>query len=445
MPDAITSERPICFVISPIGDRGSDTRRLSDDLFELIVEPALEKYRYEVLRADKIFESGDINSQIISLIQSAQLCVIDLSDHNPNVYYEAGRRHEAGLPSIQLIRDEQSIPFDLAGLRTIKYDVTDARRIRETQLEIQQYIDQVKDSRRSDASGVSLSSIAATLGKISRRLDSMTVATRSFGSATATERESLAIDLISPETGITQIGRHPREQFIESVAIGDLSGALQAYLRWRPLLDPGSDEFISVPGLLAGAGISEAFTPLFSYLSQGDLSLHDPEALVAGFASIVSFFIYRDEELEGVDEMKLVAERILSEDRLSDRDRAGVENQLQRILFGAHQLEEALEHALAATSLDPEEPAYWYNLSLVYEALDRNDEAAHAIEQVAKLRKPTARDLSQIIEIYYKVGRVDEARSHFDQLKTLDPTKAGLLQYRLKTEGTLPEAGLTGS
>lgn len=43
-----------CFVISRIGDEGSDIRKHADDVFGLLIQPALEKYGIEPIRADHI-------------------------------------------------------------------------------------------------------------------------------------------------------------------------------------------------------------------------------------------------------------------------------------------------------------------------------------------------------------------------------------------------------
>ena len=67
-----------CFVVSPIGDKDTDIRRRSDDLFDLIIEPALEKYDFDITRADKLTTVAHITSEIIELIQNCDLCFIDI-------------------------------------------------------------------------------------------------------------------------------------------------------------------------------------------------------------------------------------------------------------------------------------------------------------------------------------------------------------------------------
>jgi len=164
--------KPICFVISPIGDDDSETRKSADDVFDLIIKPAVEKYAFEVIRADKIPSSGSITEDVIRLVQEAELCIVDLTEHNPNVFYECGRRHETGKPIIQIIhKREEKIPFDLAGIITIKYDLADLRAARKAVITIQEYIDRSSSAGFEERkSGVSLAAISDALSRIERKL-----------------------------------------------------------------------------------------------------------------------------------------------------------------------------------------------------------------------------------------------------------------------------------
>jgi hypothetical protein len=51
--------------------------------------------------------------------------VADLSFHNPNVFYELCLRHVTGKPTLHLIREKDSIPFDVNNFNTIKIDTAD--------------------------------------------------------------------------------------------------------------------------------------------------------------------------------------------------------------------------------------------------------------------------------------------------------------------------------
>ena len=59
---------------------------------------------YEVTRADKIAESGIINSQIIQRIVEDELLIADLTDMNANVFYELAIRHSIRKPFVQIMQ-----------------------------------------------------------------------------------------------------------------------------------------------------------------------------------------------------------------------------------------------------------------------------------------------------------------------------------------------------
>lgn len=112
-----------CFVICPIGSEGSEIRKQADDSLKYIIEPACEGY--EVVRADKISDSGMITQSIIEHLLTDDIAIVDLTGHNPNVFYELAIRHSFGLPAIQITRDSlSSIPFDVHNVRTIQYDLS---------------------------------------------------------------------------------------------------------------------------------------------------------------------------------------------------------------------------------------------------------------------------------------------------------------------------------
>lgn len=115
----------ICFYISPIGEEDTDHRRHADLFLGSLVEPALEEFHLKVVRADKIDKPGMITKQILEYILKSKLVIADLSFHNPNVFYELSLRHVSRLPTVQVIRKCDQIPFDLEQFRTIKIDTTD--------------------------------------------------------------------------------------------------------------------------------------------------------------------------------------------------------------------------------------------------------------------------------------------------------------------------------
>ena len=111
-----------CFVISPIGEPGSATRTRANKVLSRIIRPAVEECGYTVFRADEIDQPGIITSHIVSHIIKDSLVIADLTEWNPNVFYELGICHALGKPLIQLIAKGEPLPFDVAVMRTIFVD-----------------------------------------------------------------------------------------------------------------------------------------------------------------------------------------------------------------------------------------------------------------------------------------------------------------------------------
>lgn len=114
-----------CFVISPIGQEGSETRKRADQVFKHIITPVCEKCGYKPVRVDKINDTDTINQTIIDHLRESELVIADLTEHNPNAFYETGYRSAIGKPIIQLMEHGYALPFDVAGIRTIFYKLTD--------------------------------------------------------------------------------------------------------------------------------------------------------------------------------------------------------------------------------------------------------------------------------------------------------------------------------
>lgn len=115
-------KKGICFVIAPIGEEGSETRQRSDQVLKHIISPVVKNCGYEPVRADNISEPGLITSQVIGHLLDDPLVIADLTDRNPNVFYELAIRHAVRKPIVQLIQTGDSIPFDVAQIRTIQLD-----------------------------------------------------------------------------------------------------------------------------------------------------------------------------------------------------------------------------------------------------------------------------------------------------------------------------------
>jgi len=129
-------EKKSCFVIAPIGDPDSETRKRSDQVLKHVITPPVHDCGYEPTRADQISEPGMITSQVIQRIVDDDLVVADLTERNPNVFYELANRHAIRKPLVQLIKKGEQIPFDVAGTRTVHVDHHDLDSVEEAKKEI---------------------------------------------------------------------------------------------------------------------------------------------------------------------------------------------------------------------------------------------------------------------------------------------------------------------
>lgn len=119
-------QKPTCFVIAPIGAEGTETHKRSDQVLKHMIEPAASACGFQALRADRISESGTITDQVIQRIIKAPLVIADLSEHNPNVFYELAIRHALRRPYVQMIHKSfLPIPFDLSLTRTVIFNHQD--------------------------------------------------------------------------------------------------------------------------------------------------------------------------------------------------------------------------------------------------------------------------------------------------------------------------------
>ncbi|WP_051301929.1 hypothetical protein [Sedimenticola selenatireducens] len=150
-----------CFIITPIGDEGSDQRKHADAMLKHLITPVLKEAGIDVVRADNISKPGHVTKQVVEHIAYSRLCITDLSFGNQNAHYELGIRHAFKLPSIQIIRKGDKIPFDVQQGRTIIIDTSDPYtimdRIASARAELTEHVRALLDSKeKTDESPVSM-------------------------------------------------------------------------------------------------------------------------------------------------------------------------------------------------------------------------------------------------------------------------------------------------
>jgi|RhiMetdeSRZDD1v2_1073273.scaffolds.fasta_scaffold444001_2 hypothetical protein len=122
LQQAVSKPKNQIFVVMQFGDP------LLDSAYEGVIKPLGSEFGYKVLRVDEIQDSGHITSQILESIASSKIVLIELTGERPNCYYEAGYAHALGKEIVFCIHTNDTVHFDLAGYRFIRWGTEAALR-----------------------------------------------------------------------------------------------------------------------------------------------------------------------------------------------------------------------------------------------------------------------------------------------------------------------------
>jgi nucleoside 2-deoxyribosyltransferase len=123
-----------CFIIGPMKDGAQRENTRLRRLAKEVIQPLLD----EIERRDQIryivrtpwdLGGNHIMNDVIYHIDRADLVVADLTDSNPNVFYELGLCHALGRACIAVLEDDQTqtIQFDLRAYRVFKINLNKRR------------------------------------------------------------------------------------------------------------------------------------------------------------------------------------------------------------------------------------------------------------------------------------------------------------------------------
>lgn len=125
----------VCFIISAIGESGTPTRERADKVYKYLIAPVCEDLGYKPIRVDHVNAVDNINETIINYLKTAHMVIADMTEHNPNAFYELGFRQALELPLVPIIESGGKLPFDVMMTRTTFYD-TDVSKIEESKVDL---------------------------------------------------------------------------------------------------------------------------------------------------------------------------------------------------------------------------------------------------------------------------------------------------------------------
>lgn len=420
----------ICFVISPIGEPGSETRRNADDLLDLIIRPALDIFDFEVVRGDHHSEANQIDIDVIKSVQDAALCIADISLPNANVFYEVGRRDETGKPIILLKqRGAGVLPVDIASRRYIEFDLDDRHGIRDAMQQLRNFVAPlVEEGLDRSSSAATLSDIASILQRVERKVDRLSTAT-STASAPATLDPSTAIS--NPKETF-ELARKQNNVALMEACLDSLSVMMD---KWKYL-----DYYVEIA---AARGSNKAGNLLIENASEFfDQSTLTYKQKTEYLSYMVSYINKSDREAELCEMVEELASRLLAaQDGQPLRQVATVHNQLHRLYYGmycankddADLWDKAIRELKEAINLCPDHPSFCYNLAYCYSKMDESylDEAVENITKAIALDLAHGSEDDDHLELAYKLyRRVNDPRQSdvIERLRKVNPVRAQLLQ-----------------
>jgi len=117
----MSADRRRCFVIMPFsGTSATHTKEYWNNHFENFLKPIIESCNnVEAFRSEPLRQ--DLLRQIVNDLVFSQIVVADLTDSNPNVYWELGVRLSFRHGTVTIANEGSKIPFDIATKSVLFY------------------------------------------------------------------------------------------------------------------------------------------------------------------------------------------------------------------------------------------------------------------------------------------------------------------------------------
>lgn len=377
------------FFVSPIGKDDSPERKQSNFLYKYVLQHCCKEFDLQLIRADEIRGDTDINSDIINLLETAEVCIVDLTGLNANVMFELGVRYKTNLPIIILARNDTTLPFDIVSKRTIFFDdIERTEQANELIIKISSHLEKFQEENyRKGAVMPTLSEIYKMLEIINKKIN-----------APISSVENNNFDMIFGDENVEQILKNlePLEAFHFAYKSNQihLAEQLLEYVKNQP-------NYRNKLCALAAKGSQKAMMELEnilpSLLTEGNV---DEVIEVAG--SLVSGYNRLDIEKNKIEFMEDIFEKLLSGD-ITNKKKALILNQQQRLYAGAGDFERALILCEQIVQLDDEEPAFYFNYATIYKYIKDIENAKKYIKKCVDLSiddEPHEEGLALACELY---------------------------------------------
>lgn len=417
-----------CFVISPIGEPDSEVRNNADEVLEYLIIPALRNCGFaleNIIRADKLYSPGSINSDIIAFIRSSDLCVVDVTGMNPNVMYECGMRHGYGKPYVMMTRVGEVLPFDISGLRTIHYDLSSLKKAKESQDILERFVTGIIETGFAREEGTdTISSMAETLRSIEQKMNFLMNNYQSIG----TDKVSLSNEVSDILSRLT-----PIQAFNYALANRDVS--LAESLLPRIEKQVSKDYYIDHAVAQVAAMGSDVAAKYLIDNWQYIVNTLDSKQQYECVGLLVSYFNQADSEEKNLQFVDNCIEAILKQNP-DKKVQAGLYNQKNRMYYGAYVStgrekkeyhDEALKAIQEAILLDSSEPSYYFNYATIIKDEDL-DKAVSLMEKCIDMNDKEDDDHLALAYKLFKKANNPKAEAVFKRLEDVNPYLAFMVK-----------------
>lgn len=427
--------KAVCFLISPIGDSGSETRQRADDVRDGIVRPVMDVFGIELVRGDHHSDAGQIDVDVIRSVQEAELCIADLSQPNPNVYYELGRRDETGKPII-LIKEKNSpaLPVDIGTRRYVEYDLSSARGMIDAVAQLKSFVEPfMKEGFQHGGGSTSLAELGEMLRRLERKVDKLSQ--NRSAAVVPTVQPQVPERIISDPMTALKLAIHQRNIPVAEQAMD----VLRLRMDTLKFLDQVVTQVANIGSVKAGDILIENAQSFID----SDFSLADKLAYVACLINNISRTDREREQLELAEQL-CGTMCILTKDG-TDEQRIEPYNQLNFIYYGVYlnsRDEEDIPYLYKARecldkALEIAEFPYLHNN---YASVEYNFPESEGPEHLESAREHILRCLemdeqpnASHLELAYKIFTAlhdSGASDYLEQLELINPDKAQLLRLK---------------
>lgn len=92
-----------------------------NEFYEKIIKKVCNDLNIDIKRGDELISTHVVMQDIIRNIYESNFIIAEVTEANPNVYYELGYAHALNKPVILLAKRDTQIPFDISHYRVIYY------------------------------------------------------------------------------------------------------------------------------------------------------------------------------------------------------------------------------------------------------------------------------------------------------------------------------------